>query len=162
MTREYFLNHICCIAELIDFCYDYECNICDEIYDEDGKNEYYDNRLYEMVRDAYDWQDLKERLDSIPCDYDYYVKDDNDQLIAFVDDDFDYYLRCVLDWCDDNNIWEQEEEDDSNENEDYEEDDESGFDLPEIDVDTFVELQSGYNPDRGEDIEDNQPLSILF
>ena len=57
MTRNEFIDNITEWYELKDFCNDFDCDVCEDIYDDDD----YDDSVEEDIRDAiadYGWRDL--------------------------------------------------------------------------------------------------------
>lgn len=111
MTRQEFLDDVYDFRELMDFCYDNDCGICDDIYDDESKDEYINEHLSDMADNADDWQSLYRTLDDIPTGYDYYRLDDYDDFNGLDDDDFDDYKNDVLEWMDDNEYWDEGEDD---------------------------------------------------
>jgi hypothetical protein len=111
MTRQEFLDDVYDFRELMDFCYDNDCGICDDIYDDESKDEYINEHLSDMADNADDWQSLYRTLDYIPTGYDYYRLDDYDDFNGLDDDDFDDYKNDVLEWMDDNEYWDEDEDD---------------------------------------------------
>lgn len=111
MTREEFIENIRSWNDLLQFCYDYDCDYCEDVYDEDAKDDYFNNDIVEMARNADSWQDLYRQLEDIPTGYDYYINDDYDWRGAD-DRDFDNYKSDVLSWGDDYDVWDEEDEDD--------------------------------------------------
>lgn len=110
MTRQEFLDDVCSFDELRDFCYDNDCTICDDIYDDDSKDDYINERLSDMADDADSWQSLYRTLEDIPTGYDYYRLDDYGDFNGLDDDDFEDYKNDVLEWMDDREYWEEDED----------------------------------------------------
>lgn len=111
MTRAEFLDNVTSWSELIDFCNDHECYVCEDIYDEYDRDSYIDGNLRDMASDAENWQDLLSQLRNITTGYDYYLKDDYGDWVGLDDSDFDEYFHDVLDWADENGVWDDEEPD---------------------------------------------------
>ena len=111
MTRQEFLDDVYDFRELMVFCYNNDCGICDDIYDDESKDEYINEHLSDMADNADDWQSLYRTLDDIPTGYDYYRLDDYDDFNGLDDDDFDDYKNDVLEWMDDNEYWDEDEDD---------------------------------------------------
>ena len=143
MTRQEFLDDVCDFSELRDFCYDNDCGICDDIYDDESKDDYINEHLSDMVDDADDWQSLYRTLGDIPTGYDYYRLDDYGDFNGLCDDDFEDYKDEVLEWMDDNEYWDEDE------------DDEEEYFPPE---DEYIEGE--YDEESCE--EDMQPVDELF
>lgn len=110
MTRQEFIYNITSWRLLKDFCYDNECNECDNIYDEYERDVHIDNRLIQMATQAESWQDLLNDLNDVTTGYEYYEMQD-DVWGGLTQDDFDRYKGYVMDWMDDNDYWDEEDED---------------------------------------------------
>lgn len=108
MTRQEFLDDVCDFSELREFCYDNDCGICDDIYDDESKDDYINEHLSDM---ADDWRSLYRILDDIPTGYDYYRLDDYGDFNGLDDDDFEDYKDEVLEWMDNNEYWDEDEDD---------------------------------------------------
>lgn len=110
MTREEFQENVVDFCDLINFCSDNDCDICNEVYDEGSYNaeidEYY---LAEWVRE-YNWKDLKYRLEQLPEEYCYYRIDGYGNWEGLTDHEFEDYFTDVLQWGDDNGVWDSDEE----------------------------------------------------
>lgn len=74
MTRRDFLDNITTWWELIDFCRDEECDICDDIVDEDGRDEEVEEDLADNIRNT-SWKDILQWLNDIPTGGEYYRRD---------------------------------------------------------------------------------------
>lgn len=139
MTREEFIENVTCWSDLISFCDNEGCSYCEDIYDEYAKDEYFDDCIVDMARNADGWADLYRELDEIPTGYDYYISDDYGWHGAD-DDDFDEYKSDVLSWGDDREVWDEEEEDEFDELLDEEDEIDEAH---EEDEDDEVELEEG-------------------
>ena len=109
MTRSEFLDNITEWYELKDFCNDFDCDVCEDIYDDDD----YDDYVEEDIRDAiadYGWRDIRDFLGNLPSGYDYYRRNSTLDYDGLGDDDFEDYKEDVLEWGDDYGVWEDEEE----------------------------------------------------
>lgn len=111
MTRNQFIEEVNCWSELIDFCYDYDCSYCEDVYNEDSKDEYFDSELVEYARNAQNWRDMLEYLQDIPTGSEYYIRDNYDDWHEADDDDFDNYKNDVLEWGDNSEVWDEEDDD---------------------------------------------------
>ena len=114
MTRQDFIDGITTWGELLDFCYNEECDICDEIVSNDTMCEEIDDDLVEVARDR-SWQDVRDLLNDIDTDYDYYRRDGGLTYIPMDDSDFDDYKGDVLDWMDNGGYWDDEEDEEDEE-----------------------------------------------
>lgn len=111
MTRNEFLDDITTFGDLKSFCYDEECNILEDVYDEDERDEQINNCLMDWARED-SWGELYRRLDSIPTGYEWYCYNEYGEWFPLDDGDFETYKRDVLEWADDNEIWDADEDDD--------------------------------------------------
>jgi len=112
MTRHEFIENVNHWWELLEFCYNEDCEVCDDIV-EDGDR---DNEIYEDIREYmgdYSWSELRDMLDRIPTGYDYYRRDGAFDYCGMDDEsDFDRYKDDVIEWMDDGGYWEDEEDED--------------------------------------------------
>lgn len=118
MTRSEFLDNITEWYELKDFCNDFDCDVCEDIYDDDD----YDDCVDEDIRDAiadYSWRDIRDFLGNLPSGYDYYRRNSALDYDGLGDDDFEDYKEDVLEWGDDYGVWEDEEEEEYAEDDDF-------------------------------------------
>lgn len=111
MTREEFLNEICSWGDLVNFCYDNGCSLCDDIYDEEGRDDILNEELVSLAENADDWRELLDILENIPTDFEYYTREYNCDFSSLDDEDFESRKRDVLAWADSDGIWDDEEED---------------------------------------------------
>ena len=125
MTRNEFLENVSTFGDLKDFCCDEDCSLLEDVYDEEGRDDYINECLMDWTRED-SWQDLYSRLDSIPTGYDWYRYDDYGDWCGLDDEDFEDYKGDVLEWADDHGVWDDDEEEDMDEDcfEDEPEDDE--------------------------------------
>lgn len=110
MTRQEFIDEISFWYELIDFCSDYGCDICDKVYDEYQRDEYLNEHIVQMTECVSDWSELRDSLEAIPTGYDYYIHTSYDEWEPLSDYMFDDYKQDVLDWGDINYIWDDSDE----------------------------------------------------
>ena len=118
MTRNEFIDNITEWYELKDFCSDFDCDVCEDIYDDDD----YDDCVEEDIRDAiadYGWRDIRDFLGNLPGGYDYYRRNSTLDYDGLGDDDFEEYKEDVLEWGDDFGVWEEEEEEEYAEDDDF-------------------------------------------
>lgn len=88
MTRNYFLDYVTDWSELIELCQDYNCDICEDIIDDDTLDEYVDSDISGC---DYGWRSLRDYLSDIPTGYDYYRCDGSFDYVGLDDGDFEYY-----------------------------------------------------------------------
>lgn len=107
MTRQEFIDNVTTWYELIDFCYNVNCDYCNDVYSVDSRDDCINEDLVDMAQNAYDWQELLEVLQNIPTGYDYYIRDDYGEWSGTDDGDytFDDYKDDVLEWMDINDCW---------------------------------------------------------
>lgn len=110
MTREWFVENINEWTELKDFCNDYGCSYCDNIYDSYDRDSYIDEMLTDLASDAGSWQDLRDTLRDIPCGGDYYIRDTYGEWLD-ADYLFDDYKNDVIEWADSAEVWEEDDDD---------------------------------------------------
>lgn len=104
MTRNEFIDNITEWYELKDFCNDFDCDVCEDIYDDDD----YDDIVEEDIRDAiadYGWRDIRDFLGNLPSGYYYYRRNSAFDYDGLDDDDFEDYKADVLEWGDDYGAW---------------------------------------------------------
>lgn len=137
MTRNEFLQNITSWSELKGFCSDYQCECCDDIYDEYEMDEEVDSDVYNYCRD-YPWRTLSELLRNIPQGCEYYRKRSAFYWEEADNEMFERYKSEVCEWADDNDMWDD----------DYEEDEEDIFEEAE---DDFFAEESDETPVDDED-----------
>ena len=112
MTRSYFLDYVTDWSELIELCREYDCDICEDIIDSDGLNDYVDS---DISNTDYGWRSIRDFLAGIPTGYDYYRCDGAFDYVGLDDSDFEDYKSRILDWMDEDDLWEPEEGEDEDE-----------------------------------------------
>lgn len=125
MTRSEFIDNVTEFSELIDFCRDEGCDELEDVYSDDGMDEYIDEELVDMARNCDGWRSLLDTLSGITTGYDYYYRDEYGDWVGLGDSDFDDYKNDVLDWMDSNDYWDDEEDEDDEE--EYFESDDSDY-----------------------------------
>ena len=108
MTREEF-EEIEDFSELLDFCNNYDCDIYNEIYDDDSYHDFIDEDIRDMVR-WYSWEQIRNYLDELPYGYDYYRRTDDGWQGIDENSDFDYMKDEVRDWAEEEEIFDEEDE----------------------------------------------------
>lgn len=142
MRRQDFIDNVTTWSELIIFCYNEDCDICEDIYSEEARDEDVDNNLVDLARN-HTWQELLDiLLHDIPTGSDYYYRGDWGDWHEADDDLFEDRKQDVIDWMDDNGYWDDEDDEDE---------DEEIFDA----IDTEF-------PDDEEDLEPIEPEDISF
>jgi hypothetical protein len=112
MTRTEFVDNVTSWWDLIDFCRDEDCDLCQDIYDEDSMDEEIDYSVREDCGN-YGWRDLADLLDGIPTGYDAYRRNAPFDWDGLGDYEFDEYKEDVLSWMDDGDYWDEEDEDEA-------------------------------------------------
>lgn len=124
MTREEFQENVNSWYDLREFCNEYGCEVCSDIYSQDEMDEEIDNSIVDMAREATDWKDLLSKLEDIPTEDDYYLKNGYGDFTELDDEDFDCHKDDVFDWAENEGIFDEEDEEDEESEEDIEEPDE--------------------------------------
>ena len=94
LTRSYFLDCVTDWSELIELCREYDCDICEDIIDDDELNEYVNS---DISNTDYGWRSIRDFLADIPTGYDYYRCDGSFDYVGLDDSDFEDYKSRVLD-----------------------------------------------------------------
>lgn len=153
MTRDEFLE-INDWGELVDFCYENNIYTCDDIYDDEQKDNYIEEHLGEWASD-YKWRDLLKLLDEIPDSADWYIIDDYGEISEATDEDFEYYKERTLEEADDKDLFDEDDEPYEEESiEDYtldEETEEEEEFVPEVPLGVLYE-QSAAETKKDEEI----------
>ncbi len=106
MTRQEFIDNVNSFQELIEFCYDKQLDICDDVIDGVDLHEY----IMQIIRQDFDtWQGIRDFLSDIPTDGEYYAIDGYGDIIC-VDDIFDDYKADVIRTMDQSGAWDEEDE----------------------------------------------------
>ena len=114
MTRQEFLDDVTTFGDLLSFCWDNDCDICDDIYDQERMDDAIDERVAEMTRSD-GWRNIYSFLDNVPYGDDYYRYDEYDDWVPLDESDFDDYQQEVLEWMDDQGYWDEEYDEDEEE-----------------------------------------------
>lgn len=116
MTRQEFVDGVEYWSDLVDFCNQEGCSICEDVYSDGDRDYDIEEELCEMVRDS-NWREVLDTLQAYDRDsgYDYYLKNGCGEFEGLNDEDFTSYKDDVLDWGDNNDIWDDDEEDDDEE-----------------------------------------------
>lgn len=110
MTRQEFIEGVTTWGELLDFCYDNDSDICEDIVSSDTMDDEIEIDLREEVGNR-SWHDIRDLLCAIDTDYDFFRRDGVfDYYPLDNHGDFDEYKDTVLEWMDDNAYWDDDEE----------------------------------------------------
>ena len=111
MTRDEFLDDMQDIGDLLNFCGRNDCDVLDHVVDEYSKDDYINEMLVDQARNS-DWRDMYSWLRNVydNSGYDYYEYDDYEG--EYRQADYDYCLERVLDWCDEEEFWDEPDEED--------------------------------------------------
>lgn len=109
MTRAGFFENVTSWWELKDFCGEQGCSLCDNVYDDEARDDYIDENLVNWVRND-TWYDLRNRLDNLDTGYDYWLLDDYGDWTGLDDGDFYNMKDEVAEWVDNYGDWDDDEE----------------------------------------------------
>ena len=105
MTREEFQENVNSWYDLREFCNEYGCEVCSDIYSQDEMDEEIDNSIVDMAREATDWRDLLSKLEDIPTEDEYYIKNGYGDFTEVDEEDFDYHKDDVFDWAENEGVF---------------------------------------------------------
>ena len=127
MTRQEFMDNVTCWYDLIDFCNEQGCDVCEDVVDEDLRDEYLNDYVHSLS-DYTSWWEVYETLENVPGGYTYYRYVSSTEFEGLDDyEDFDCYKADTLRWAESNGVFDEEdeeEEDEDEEDEEFDEDDE--------------------------------------
>ena len=133
MTRQDFIENVNHWWELLEFCYNEDCDVCEDIISDEDR----DYEINESVREyhtEYSWFDLRDMLRGIETGYEYYRRDGSFDYCGMDDgSDFDEYKDAVIEWMDDGGYWEDEEDEDDYTEETIFDDDNAPVEYEELD-----------------------------
>lgn len=127
MTRQEFIDNVENIDELREFCDEIDYDL-EGVYTEEDRDERILDEVSDMVHDC-NWYDIRNFLDNQPTGYDFYYCDDWNEWEGRNYTDIDDFKNAVLEYCDDNGLFDEEEEEEIEEFEEDEEDDEEPVEL---------------------------------
>ena len=133
MTRSEFLEDIRDYADLKSFCYDNDCDLIDDVYSEEERDEDIENYTVDWAR-TNKWRDLFNILSDLDANsgYDWYRREYADEWEILDNGDFRSDKEAVLEWMDEGGYWDDEDEDEEEplpftDEEEPAEDDDPGF-----------------------------------
>ena len=111
MTRDEFIDNIEGFGDLKEFCYDVECDYLEDVYHSDDLDQMICEDIRSATSSSY-WYEIRDYLSDIPYieDGQYFRADGSFDYVALDDSDFDGYKRRVLDWADNNDVWEDDDD----------------------------------------------------
>lgn len=112
MTREEFINDITCMSDLMEFCWNEDCDELEYVISEADRDERIVDDAYDMLR--YDsWLSVYDML-GYAADrngYEWYYSDGSAGYADPIgDNEFEDYKNQVLDWAVENDVFDEEEE----------------------------------------------------
>lgn len=141
MTRQEFIDTVTSWQQLIDFCYEYDCDICEDIVASGDLRDCIADDFENFARD-YSWVDIRDWLNRIDDNAWFYRRDGSFEYEP-VDNDFGQYKSDVVDWCDaDASVFDDEYDDDEEECGDDEETDEFSIAESEYTIDTLLDFNN--------------------
>lgn len=112
MTRSEFIDNITEWWHLINFCNDEDCSVCENVCHDEDIDSMIDNDICSAITDCgMGWREVHYRLGYIDRSYDYYVCEGLMDYRGLDNDDFECYKADVLEWMDNNGVWDEEDED---------------------------------------------------
>ena len=124
MTKSEFLSDVRDFWDLRDFCCDADSYYFDDIFEEGAKDDYV-NEYLSSLGGRPDWRDVKDYLNDVPDgESEWYRLDDYSGFVALDCDDFSNMKNEVMEWAEDNDIFDEEPESEGEEDDDYEVEDE--------------------------------------
>lgn len=118
MTITQFRDDINDFSDLIAFCNEIGCDYCEDIYDDDSRDEIIEEDLADYINDN-SWRDTRYWLYGIETGYEWYRRDDYGDWVGLGDADFEQYKDDVETYCIDGGHFDEEDEDEDDEEEPY-------------------------------------------
>lgn len=110
MTRQEFLDDVTTFDELNSFCIDIGYDLQEDgAYSEEEYDDYIDEEVYETAREN-DWRYLREWLSNLPDGYDFYFRDDWGEWEGRSCREIDDLKENVLEYADENDLFDVEDE----------------------------------------------------
>lgn len=117
MTKTYFRDYIDEFDDLVRFCNEVGCPVCEDLTD--NLNEAVDDD-FPTAHSRWYWKDIRDKLNDIDSGWDWYRHEDTLEFIP-VDDEFDAYKADVEEWCEENDVFDPEDDEEEEEEEEEEE-----------------------------------------
>ena len=106
MTRQEFVDDVTSFWDLIDFCNENGCDLCEDIVVQDAMDDW----VWDDIRDWNgSWESLADALSGITQGHEYYRRHGSLDYEWMDGRDFEAYKADVLDWADDSNAFDEEE-----------------------------------------------------
>lgn len=109
MTRQDFIENVNEWYELLEFCRHEDCDVCEDVYSDDDKDDYI-NENFRYLVEEHNWWTLRDILNDIPTGDGYYLYENINDWRELDDEDFEEFKGSVLQWMDNGGYWEEEEE----------------------------------------------------
>ena len=136
MTRDEFIETITIWDELYDFCNEYQCYLIDDLFSADSRDEF----VIDEAREFTNWEELLGFLESIITGYDYYYRNDWGEWVGLDEGNFNEFHQDVLDWGDENGIWDEDESGDEDVLEESIDEDDFEIDQEPISINELVSV----------------------
>lgn len=120
MTRTEFKENITSWGDLIGYCDNMGWDFMSNVYSEGSMDDFVDEKICDLIKHV-NWREVREYLDDLSDGYDYYILTEDDGFEGADDYDFDRYKLDILEYGDEQGVWEADEEDETEE--DIEEED---------------------------------------
>ena len=112
MTRTQFEEEVNSFGDLLDFCNDNNIWDMEDVLSRESMDEY----VWDEIRDfPGSWDDLRDRLNEIDDNYDWYRRDGLLDYAALDEYDFDRYKSDILERADDEGLFDEEPEEEEEE-----------------------------------------------
>lgn len=108
MTRTEFVNEITLWDELIELCASMECPLCEDIVSDDNRDSEIEEDIVDLLENNY-WHNILDMLNAIPTGSDYYQREETLVYRTVDEYDFEEYKNSVMEWMDENGIFDEEE-----------------------------------------------------
>lgn len=166
MTRDEFIEEMCSISALVDFCWSENIDgFVDYYRSSDSIDEYLDDMFSDMFSYRR-WYDIRDWMNDVPEGYDWY--DTEDDICGYNDDEYEDLKDRILEYLDDDGFFD-EPDDDEEQEEDEEEQKEPCVpdeEAEQIDFSEFVSINRSFlitvEEAKHKQEEENADFSMLF
>lgn len=115
VTRQEFIYDVQDWYDLIRFCDEMGIYNCEDVYTRESMDELLDEELVDIAR-GHGWREMLGILNNFPDgDADYYIRDEYGDFVEADYDAFEAYKSDVIEYCDDEEMWDEEEEEEEEE-----------------------------------------------